>query len=486
MSNIHIEQIKCGAIVSCQFDPFGKINNYIISSGSNTSTTSIPIGNDHFNVVAEYISEQNIVPKYSIEWAEEVRNKQGELLHYNTNLGPFVDSTENKISLEIKNGLLNGDISLKTEGIKPLPTSLEVSVFLPKHYTLKGIGSSAPIKEYSLNSNEIGLPFSIPVKLMQRIEPDYFGESTHFFQEQIKYTKGIVLRFIIDAKKARSIYNWSKHYLFHEADVLDHLLKIELALYKRKSSQGPRTNWYFDWRNIQQYIWVPTLHITNKLIGLINQQARKKSLSLVSKDAIGDMACIRVINKHSENWTWPISTIHDSHINIFPEELNGSCRRPLDMAFNRVRFLFDQGLYFEALVVTQAILESIVNGMFDSRITRDVLKRHELKWEEKYKYLKAFFKENTKEIPRLNRLFNGGFKAIYDYRNHFSHDFLNHLPDYSFNIEVYEEVKNLITPFIEHWEEQRFLSEVSWMYERRSNFLTFLTSKAATKKTSLL
>ncbi len=472
MSNRFIEQIKNGNRLSCRFDPFGNINQFIIHVAE--TQTCIPQGNDNFSKIENFVLENNISPEYTIDWVEKIRDKDGNLLHYNTNLGPFTDSDENTISKEIKKKIIDEEIEVKVSDESFQISELEVSIFLPRSYMLTSTGSS-PLNSYEFDSNKIGLPFSVKMELLQNIEDDYF-EGNDFIKNSLRNTNGIVLKYLIDSSNVKKIYNWSKNNLEHELKILNESLENDYALYKRKKSHGPRTIWYFDWSNVQQYIWVPTLHITNKIIGLINQQVHRKTTGLISKDEIGDMACIRIFNRDRQKQIWTISTIMDSQINIFPEELNWDYR-PIDIAFGRIRFLFDQGLYFESLVVTQAILESIINGMFDPVIVRDTFKREEIKWEQKYKFLSQFFCDDFNEESWLKSLFNGGLKDIYTYRNHFSHDFLIHQPDYSFNIGVYRSVKDLISPFIDTWESNQFLQEVSTMYLKRDEFLTYLPSQ---------
>jgi len=474
LSNRYVAQIINGGTVSCRFDPYGIINQYIIST--NESQTSIRKGNNNFNKIEEFLSSENISPEYAIEWVEEVRDKDGNILHHNTNIGPFVDSCENKISTEIKNKINNDEVDVRNSDGGFQAVEMEVSVFLPRSYRLTATGS-LPIEKYSFDGSKIGLPFEIRVELLQGIEDDYFDDN-EIISSSLRNTKGVVLRFLIDGKNAKKVYNWSKDNLDYELDALNQSLEYDYALYKRNKNRGPRTNWYFDWINTQQYIWVPILHITNKVVGLLNQQAHRKTTSLISKDDIGDIACIRVRNNSGQKFIWPVSNLKDSQINIFPEELDWNYK-PIDIAFKRIRFLFDQGLYFESLVVTQAILESIVNGMLEPSVVVKTFDRQELKWEQKYRYLRQFFDHELSSDSWLKSLFNGGLKAIYDYRNHFSHDFLEHQPDYSFNIGVYQEVKDLIHPFVDTHESGRFLQDVSSMYSKRGGFLSFLSVQAS-------
>jgi hypothetical protein len=172
-----------------------------------------------------------------------------------------------------------------------------------------------------------------------------------------------------------------------------------------------------------------------------------------------------------------LSTLKDSQINIFPQDFFWDYR-PVDIAFKKVRFLIDQGLYFESVVVAQAILESVVNGMYPPQIIQSFFGVRELKWERKYKLLRSYFNDILLENSSLRSLLNGGLTEIYKYRNTFSQGYLEHQPDYEFDIKIYNQVKTLLTPLTDIWVNQNFMSGVSQMYEKRGEFLTWLTNKS--------
>ena len=89
-------------------------------------------------------------------------------------------------------------------------------------------------------------------------------------KNNLKIIKGNVLRYTIDKSEIAKFFKKSKKYLTNDQKCIEDTLAEDYALYKRKKSHGPRTQWHFDWSNLQNYIWVPILYITNKLIYLIN------------------------------------------------------------------------------------------------------------------------------------------------------------------------------------------------------------------------
>ncbi len=127
-----INQIKNGARLTCQFSPYGEIDQYIISA--NKSTTCVPKGNDNFLRLEEFLLEEKITPEYSIDWVEIVSNNDGNLLHYNTNIGRFVDSSENPITKEIEGKVNNKEIEIRDCKHDFLP--MEIEVIPPKNNSI--------------------------------------------------------------------------------------------------------------------------------------------------------------------------------------------------------------------------------------------------------------------------------------------------------------------------------------------------------------
>jgi hypothetical protein len=218
------------------------------------------------------------------------------------------------------------------------------------------------------------------------------------------------------------------------------------------------------------------VQISNRIIGLVNLQAHRKTIGLISRDDLGDTVCIKAIKQQDEYHLWLVSSLQDQQITIFPEDLNWQ-HNLLDLAFYRVRFLIGQGLYFEAIVVTQAILESIINGLFPTEVTVELFNKKEIKWEQKYKYLKEFYKHHLHDNSILYSYFDGGLKRIYEYRNKFSHDVLVHQPPYPFDIKTFQEISSLIKPFTDHHKNRILMVEVSTLYQLRNEFLNWLRSK---------
>ena len=239
-------------------------------------------------------------------------------------------------------------------------------------------------------------------------------------------------------------------------------------LYKRKPKNGPRTQWYFNWLNLQNYIWIPILYITNKLIYLINNQVRDKTIALLTKHKLGNMVCIKAKTRDSREFFWTLSNLQDAQCNIFPSELNWQ-HKLLDIPIQRIRFLFDQGLYYESIIVAQSVCESIVNQMFLDGIR--------LSWEDRYKYLYSYFKDILQDSSHLLSLLSGGLHEIYKYRNAFAHDYFEHEPAYIFNFKDYNKIEKLLEPFIVLYENMGFLNDVDSMYSHRQKFLEFYLAK---------
>jgi hypothetical protein len=179
-----------------------------------------------------------------------------------------------------------------------------------------------------------------------------------------------------------------------------------------------------------------------------------------------------------------MSSVQDSQLQLFAEDWKRNYSL-VDIAFYRVRFLLDRSLYFEATVVAQAILESIVNGMFPEEQMLKWFGRTKLKWEDKYIYLRKFVE------PRLHRLhdkthlrtyLNGGLKRLYEFRNRYAHDVLAQRPAYDFDSYEFNEINKLLKPFVDHFERNLFLTDVAAMYEMKPQFLIWLQQQALLAK----
>ncbi|MFA0057872.1 hypothetical protein [Vibrio echinoideorum] len=472
MVNNYEKLIEAGSELHYQYDPFGVVVQYCLQTGN--EQVVIPKGNPNFDKLSSYISEKNIKVEPNLSWVRFVYNADGELVSYETNLGMFTTCRDNKVAIRIVEMLENESIAVKEAESKPWVKNIEISVFLPRSYQLTEQTNIA-IDKFAIEHTALGLDFDVNAQLMQSIESNYFQEENSHFQDNLDYIKGVVFRFEINAKNVKKIFKWSQSALTYEKGFLDESLAHELALSKRSISSGPRTSWYFDWMVLQQYIWAPILHYSNRIIGMVNMQAHRKDMPLMSKDRVGDMCCIKVKYSDGSECLQPISKLYDAQISIFPSALNWSYQ-PAELAFRRIRFLYNQGLYFESLVVTQSILESIIGGMFDLAVVRDTFGRNELKWEQKYKYLRSFLGDKLSESSHLRSLLDGGLKDIYDHRNKFSHDYLEHLPSYEFDINIYKEINVLIKPFVDVFENSRFLGELQLMYQNRQEFLVYLSS----------
>lgn len=466
-NNQFINLIKEKMPLNCTFSANGKINQYVIKNIKDNCITYIPKGNDNFERIEIFLKQNNLEAEYKIEWVKEIRDKENQLLHYETNLGKFIDSQENPIVLEIQRRIENKTIEMKEMEIPFDIDSIEINVFLPRAFSLRGDGYPKPIKKFCFEAEYLEMPFPVKIEILQNIEKDFFDESTQFFKEHIlRNINGNILRYTINKREIIKVFKWSKSYLSSEQlDIMNNSLITDYDLFKRKSNKGPRTQWCFDYFNLQNYIWVPILYITNRLIYLINNQVRDKTIGLLSKHKLGNMVCIRVNGNDSKQFSWQLSNLQDQQCTIFPHELNWK-HKPLDKAIQRIRFLFDQGLYLEAIIVTQSVCESIVKGMFENRI-------RELKWEQMYRYLSEYFNEILKEESKLRYLLNGGLHKIYKYRNSFAHDYFEHKPEYIFNFEQFNEIENLLKPFIDFHENMLFLWDVDNMYTYKIDFNKF-------------
>ncbi len=461
--------IENGEKVLCGFNPFGEVVQF------NILNVFIPKGNPSFERVKQYLSDNNLSAEYKFEWVEKIEDKEGTLLHYNTNLGRFVDTSDNLIATEIKDKIDKGTIEVRKHNQTPDIETVKINIFLPRSFKLNSIKTNSSIKEYIFSDKELDIPVPIKISLLQSIEEEFLKKHIYFDKVLQVDTTGNILRFKINKNEIKKVYKWSKKFLDdYNLDLLNKLEKEEIALFKRRS-KGPRTQWYFSFDIILHYIDIFILSLTNRLIGLLNQQAKQSTIGLLSKNQLGKICCIEFITSTEQKSIMPFVSTRDSQIQIFPSELNWDYK-PLEQAFNRVNFLFDQALYFESLVVVQAILESIVNGMFDEEVSQTCFKKKEIKWEQKYKELNGYFNDIFDEKSHIKILLNGGLKEIYLYRNKFSHDFLVHKPDYEYDLEVNNKIKKLIFPFIDTWENRMFMGEVETMYSYREKFLKHLLS----------
>lgn len=462
MSNNFIAMIDSGKNCFGQFNPDGTINAYRIEN------TTIPYGNPYFDEIKKYLDEKKLNPICPLEWIEEIRGNENELLHYNTNIGRFTESLDNYVTSKIKSMIEQKEIILKESDEYINVESLEINVFLPRAFQLHGEGYPKPLSSYCFEDGYLSLPFHIKVEILQGIEENFF-EKNEYFLDSLRNINGNVLRYTIDKSKIVKIYNWSKKYLTNELEYLNQSLNYDYALQKRKKSKGPRTQWCFDYLNLQNYIWIPILYITNKLIYLINSQAREKTIGLLSRHELGNMICMKVLYDNGQDSIMNLSNIQDQQIAIFPSQLKWK-HKPLELPLQRIRFLFNQGLYFESIIVTQALCESLVYGMFPTQDSN-------LKWEEAYKYLSIFFNEKLRNDSKLKELLNGGLYRMYKYRNDFAHDYLVHTPDYAFEFEHFNEIKQLLEPFIDLHTNIHFLWDVDTMYKERNKFIIYYLEK---------
>lgn len=462
--NNYIQMIKEGEKCYGNYFPNGEVCSYKIKN------TFIPIGNDNFNIIKVYLESHNIDEIIDLKWVQEIKNENG-FLYYNTNLGSFIDS-DNKLTQKIKEMIKDKTISIKNQEKYISTDEVEVNVFLPVCFSLSKITPAKSINSYILDSEYLELPFKLNMEIIKNIEEDFFNNNliiqTHF----IKNTKGNILRFKIDKKTIVKLYKWSKQYT---GDTLKEELEFDYKLFKRAKSKGPRYQWCYE--NYQEFLWAPIIFATNKIIYMINNQARKKTMGLLTKDKMGDMVCIKKIYSNSTSSVSPFFSLRDEQITIYPQELNWE-HKPLDIAIQRIRFLFDQGLYFESIVVTQAVIESIISGMFENNA-------RELKWGEQHGALRKYFNPTFHNDSKLKELLNGGLQKIYKYRNDFAHDYLEHEPKYIFDLKKYQEIEELLKPFIDVFENMNFLREVDQMYSKRESFIQdFSSSKITNSKFS--
>ena len=111
--------------------------------------------NPRFINIEEYLVEKGISPEYSLGWVQEIKDKNGNLLHYNTEIGPFVDSETNPIAQEIRNKLQNGELEMRNPEKGLHIQFIEVSIFLPRSFKFNTVGPS-PLNKYSLDGEKVG------------------------------------------------------------------------------------------------------------------------------------------------------------------------------------------------------------------------------------------------------------------------------------------------------------------------------------------
>lgn len=472
MLNQYIASVEAGCLFEIKYSPFGRPVG--VELQDNETCTHIPIGNDHFNAVLDYIETTGIAPSPNITWVSLVKNIERELLYYETNIGNFVDA-QNPISDYIRI-LMSED---KVEMREPLTTepiiSVEANVFLPRNYTLSGPGPTN-LKSFDFESRSLGLPVNLGVTLLQAIDADFFNGAPHV-KSQMKHSNGNVLRVRFAGREMRSVYRWANGFLDEqEISLLTASLEENVALFKR-GSRGPTTNWYFDWMVLHHYIWVPILEISNRVIDLMNRQAHRKTTGLLSRDDVGDVVCLRIVRADETSFLASVPNLRDEQINLFPSELNWEFH-PLEKSFQRVRFLLDRGLYFESVLVAQAALEGIVNWMFPLNTKQLLFEGKEPKWETKFHFLRDFILSGTSREwlaqGAMGMYLNGGLKEIYDLRNHYAHDALEKRPDYIYRGSVMHAAHRLLRPLTDTWESGLFKRQVSELHALIHEFEDFL------------
>lgn len=445
---------------------------------SENSSNCIPVGNDNYAALIDFIESEKIRPCLDIKWAQVVRDDNGSILYYKCNLGNFVDN-DNVVSNQIRQGIESGNIELQESASLSPVVAIEASVFLSRNYTLSEAGAR-PIDKYEFSDSYLGLPFQADVLLLQSIEEQYFDTQTAFIQKLIKNTGGNVIRIGFKGPQMRRVLNWSKPHLGRDLDYLSQSMQADIALHKRSKRKGVTTNWYFDWMSLQMYIWAPILEVANLVIGLINHQAHRKTTALLSKDDLGDVVCIKSVRADGACSLWPLSNLRDEQIHVFPSSLNWE-HKLLDRSFNRIRYLLDRRFYFESIVIAQATLEAIINGMFPVEIKKHCFGKDEIRWEQKYKELRLFFEKRGDDYFKKSALYSyldGGLHRIYQLRNGYVHDIFDKQPVYDFKLSELREISQLLKPFTELHDTMMFMSAVDAMYRLRPEFLKSLIEGA--------
>lgn len=472
MQNQYIASVEAGCSFEIKYDPFGRPVG--ISLNDKGSSTHVPIGNDNFNALLNYIEERHISPSPNITWVSSIKNSEHELLHYETNIGRFIDA-QNPISDHIRRLLSEGKVETREPRTNDAIVSIEANVFLPRKYTISNPGLSN-LNSFDFESASLGLPVNLYTTLLQTIEADFFDGAAQV-KNHLKHSNGNVLRIRFTGREMRSVYKWSNKFLDeHEVGLLATSLNENVALFKR-GSRGPTTSWHFDWVVLHHYIWVPILEISNRVIDLMNRQVHRKTTSLLSRDDLGDTVCLKTFISDEISFVQPVSSLRDEQINLFPSELNWEYH-PLEKSFQRVRFLLDRGLHFEAVLVAQAALEGIVNWMFPISTKQLFFDGKEPKWEIKYRLLRDFILSDTSRESlaqgSMKMYLDGGLKDIYDLRNHYAHDALEKRPDYIYNGSVMNATRRLLRPLTDTWENRLFQIQVMELHNLMSEFEYFL------------
>lgn len=470
--NQYIKSIDAGCLLEIKYNPFGKPVS--IELDDNGSCVHIPIGSEHFSALLDHIKTAGINPIPDITWISLAKNSDRELLYYQTNIGNFVDA-QNPISDHIRKLLSADKVEVRDPQATAPTISVEANVFLPRNYTISTPGSLRP-NSFDFEPSSLGLQANIFVTLLQAIETDFFEGFSHA-KNHIKHSNGNVLRIRFAGREMRSIYKWANGFLDeHAISSLTALQTENIALFKR-GSRGPTTNWYLDLMVLNHYIWAPILEITNRVIDLMNRQAHRKTTSLLSRDDLGDVACLKIARGDGTSFVTPAFSLRDEQINIYPLELNQHSH-PLVNSFQRVRFLLDRGLYFESVLVAQAALEGVINRMFPSSTKYLLFEGKEPKWEIKLHHLRDFilFDADRKWLTQgsMGMYLSGGLKEIYDLRNHYAHDALEKRPEYIYNESIMQNARRLLRPLTDTHENILFIRQVSALHALQTDFEDFL------------
>lgn len=473
MTNQYIEQLDQKSVV-LGHNAFGNV--VCVNLNDANSSTAVPIGNPNFKDLITYIDAKGIRPKLNLQWVQIMLDSKGVILFYRTNLGDFVDDG-NLISKQIKIRIESKEIEIREPEVESPWVELEVNIFLPRAYTISNLGSN-PIAYYEFNNDELPLPFKVQVCLLQGIETDYLNNNYLRLKEQKNLT-GNVIRLRFTHLQIESAFKWFVNQFGIDQTFLSDSLNANMALYKRGKSRGPTSNWYFEWMNLQEYIWGPILEATNKLIGLMNHQADRKTIALMSRDDLGDVTCLKIKKLDETYFLWPLSSLNDQQIYIFPQQLNWNYGL-IRLSFNRVRQHLDRSLYLESIVVAQATLEAIINGMFSKEICESCFQKINIKWEQKYKSLKQFLNAIDHQFLKKSALYfylDGGLHRIYELRNGYAHDIFENQPNYDFTLSKLKEISVLLKPLTQEHESTNFLRAIDSVYDLRSEFHSFLLQR---------
>lgn len=417
-----------------------------------------------------------------IQWVAPVHDRCGSLLYYQTNEGNFV-SDSNFVTDHIMKVLESGDVETREPEHLSID-EIEISIFLPRHYTLFA-ADHKEIEQFEFDLTHLPRPFPARVQILNSVESDYFKGNEHL-ERWVKNASGNVIRIGIDRKGIVKVFKWAKHFLGSELQWLEESKREDIALHKRSQSQGPTTNWYFSWLVLQQYIGFPTLEIVNKLVDLINHQAHRKTTGFLSLDDLGDVAIICAKAEHA-SFLWPLSGFRDEQVQLFPFEFNWPYHT-VHRSFQRVRFLLDRGLYFEAIVVAQAILEGLVNAMFTPDLLSACFAGKEPKWETRHQLLKRFIEQlpdgNFLKDSQLIQYLRGKLQRIYVLRNKYAHDVLENKPEYDYQRRHFAEVFELLKPMTDTWENHLFLNEIASLHSLHPEFTSFAIATTKTRLTA--